>query len=151
MTQSSTEGFLPEQVILNLEGTFDDCLCAFEPVVCASPAVSDSARFLKEVRAREQSAPTATVHGIAFPHARSDAVRQIFVIAGRSSTGIDFGSGVPPVHLVFLIGTPPNAVAEYLGLLAGLTRRMRDSNLRDQLIAADTCESFLATGWPNRA
>jgi mannitol/fructose-specific phosphotransferase system IIA component (Ntr-type) len=47
------------------------------------------------------------------------------------------------VHLIFLIGTPPNAIAEYLGCVAWLARRIRDPETRRVLLAAETPEAFL--------
>jgi hypothetical protein len=43
---------------------------------------------------------------------------------GRSRKGILFQASSPLVHLIFLIGTPPNAIAEYLGCVAWLAGRV---------------------------
>ena len=47
------------------------------------------------------------------------------------------------MHLIFLIGTPPNAIAEYLGCVAWLAGRVRDPETRQRLLVAETPEAFV--------
>ena len=63
--------------------------------------------------------------------------------SGRSRKGILFPANSPLVHLIFLIGTPPNAIAEYLGCVAWLARRVRDPETRRDLLLVETPEAFL--------
>jgi mannitol/fructose-specific phosphotransferase system IIA component (Ntr-type) len=134
----------PACILLDLEATtFDECLNAFESVVWKHQTVLDSDIFLEQVRLRESTLSTATGEGVAFPHARTNAVSRLFLAAGRSRKGILFRADSPLVHLIFLIGTPPNAIAEYLGCVAWLARRLRDPETRRELLLADTPEAFL--------
>jgi mannitol/fructose-specific phosphotransferase system IIA component (Ntr-type) len=134
----------PACLVLDLEAsTFDECLNAFESVVGKHEAVSDPGTFLEQVRLRESALSTASGDGVAFPHARTNAVSRFFLAIGRSRKGIVFQADSPSVHLIFLIGTPPNAIAEYLGCVAWLARRIRDPETRRVLLAAETPEAFL--------
>jgi mannitol/fructose-specific phosphotransferase system IIA component (Ntr-type) len=45
---------------------------------------------------------------------------------------------------VFLIGTPKAAVADYLKLVAGLSRLLKKPGVRPGLLAAKTAAEFLA-------
>lgn len=131
---------------MNVEAlTFEECLHAFDAVVRAHQTVSDPEVFLETVRTREALVSTATPDQVAFPHARTHAVSQLFLAIGRSKAGISFRADLPVVHLVFLIGTPPDAISEYLGCVAWLARRMRSAETRRSLLTAETPVAFLKT------
>jgi mannitol/fructose-specific phosphotransferase system IIA component (Ntr-type) len=49
-----------------------------------------------------------------------------------------------PVHLVFLIGTPPEAIADYLRCMARLAGCLRVPENRRALMEAETAGEFLA-------
>jgi mannitol/fructose-specific phosphotransferase system IIA component (Ntr-type) len=134
----------PACILLDLEAsTFEECLNVFESIVRKHQAVSDPEIFLEQVRLRESTLSTASGEGVAFPHARTNAVSRLFLAVGRSRKGILFQAGSPLVHLIFLIGTPPNAIAEYLGCVAWLAGRVRDPETRRVLMVAETPEAFL--------
>jgi mannitol/fructose-specific phosphotransferase system IIA component (Ntr-type) len=134
----------PTAVLMNIEAsTCDDCLSAFENVVRRHSAVSDASIFMERVRAREAAVSTATVDRVAFPHARTDAVSRLFLAVGRSETGVVFRPELPPVHLVFLIGAPAAAIADYLACVAWLARRVRDPEIRKAVLLAGTPERLL--------
>ena len=134
----------PACILLDLEASaFEECLNAFESIVRKHQAVSDPEIFLEQVRLRESTLSTASGEGVAFPHARTNAVSRLFLAVGRSRKGILFQASSPLVHLIFLIGTPPNAIAEYLGCVAWLAGRVRDPETRRVLLVAETPETFL--------
>ena len=134
----------PACILLDLEAsTFEECLNVFESIERKHQAVSDPEIFLEQVRLRESTLSTASGEGVAFPHARTNAVSRLFLAVGRSRKGILFQAGSPLVHLIFLIGTPPNAIAEYLGCVAWLAGRVRDPETRRVLMVAETPEAFL--------
>jgi mannitol/fructose-specific phosphotransferase system IIA component (Ntr-type) len=134
----------PASVLMSLmASTFDECLTTFAPVIQAHPAVSEPGVFIKSVRAREAAVSTAAADHVAFPHARTEAVTRLFLIIGRSETGVLFRRDRPVVHLVFLIGAPPNAITDYLGCVARLAKCVRISENRKSLMHAESPEAFL--------
>ena len=101
----------PASLVMNIRAaTFDECLTIFAPVIQEHPAVSEAAVFIESVRAREAAVSTATTDHVAFPHARTEAVSRLFLLIGRSESGVSFRRDLPVVHLVFLIGSPPSAI-----------------------------------------
>ncbi|MEO8205203.1 MAG: PTS sugar transporter subunit IIA [Chthoniobacterales bacterium] len=137
---------LPACVLLDLKSSsFSDCLHEFLPLVKSSQAVLDTDLFLQEVQQREQSSSTNTGRGIAFPHARTHTVSKLFVAIGRSRAGINFEAESAPVHLMFLIGTPPGEIATYLECMSWLAARARNTTAFDALLQAETPEEFIAT------
>jgi mannitol/fructose-specific phosphotransferase system IIA component (Ntr-type) len=134
----------PASVLMSLRAsTFDECLTAFAPVIQTHPAVSEPGVFIDSVRAREAAVSTATADHVAFPHARTEAVSRLFLIIGRSETGVSFRRDRPVVHLVFLIGAPPQAITDYLGCVARLAKCVRIPENRKTLMDAETPEAFL--------
>lgn len=97
--------------------------------------------FCRELIARDEMRSTAAGYGVAFPHARTDAVREIVIAAGRSVEGILFGEEM--VHFIFVIGTPREKAADYLVAVGTLARLMRTENVRAALAKAAAPEDFI--------
>jgi mannitol/fructose-specific phosphotransferase system IIA component (Ntr-type) len=135
----------PEAVLLNVEAaTFEGALQSFNPAVLSCGMISEAAKFLEEVRLRERSLSTVTPEGAAFPHARTACASGLFLAIGRSPRGIEFVPGSALVHLIFLIGAPPQAIGEYLTCVAWLARRVREVETRHTLMAAESVDVFLS-------
>jgi len=97
--------------------------------------------FCKELLDRDELRSTAAGYGVAFPHARTDAVKEIVISAGRSPAGVRFGDEM--VHFIFVIGTPRGKVSEYLVAVGTLARLLRTDKIRTALTAASTPEEFV--------
>ncbi len=97
--------------------------------------------FCRELLARDELRSTAAGYGVAFPHARTDAVREIVIAAGRSPGGIQFGE--ERVHYIFVIGTPREKVSDYLVAVGTLARLLRMEKIRASLARAATPEDFI--------
>jgi len=109
-----------------------------------APAMVDHKRFLEEVFEREGLGSTVIGDEIALPHARTDAVNQLIIAIGRSKSGVECESpDGKKVKLFFLMGTPQGSVSHYLQILAQLTRLLKRSALKEQLLEARERESFL--------
>ncbi|MEO6846733.1 MAG: PTS sugar transporter subunit IIA [Chthoniobacterales bacterium] len=135
----------PSSVLLNLTGSsFGECLNEFTSVVQTDKAVLKPEILFREVQEREQSSSTNTGRGVAFPHARTDAVKSLFVAVGRSMDGVKFEAASAPVHLFFLIGTPPEEIGSYLSCMSRLASRLRIPKVMESLMEAQTPEAFLA-------
>lgn len=108
-----------------------------------NPNVVDANRFATQVLEREKLSPTAMGHGVAFPHARTDAVREILMAVGRSKPGIVFpGASDGAVHFLFVIGTPPDRVPQYLALVGRLARALKSDTVRERLLNAADAAAF---------
>ena len=87
---------------------------------------------LNSVREREEIENTSYGHGFAFPHARTDAVNELYVLIGVSQFGLDGKTPDSiPVHVVCLLLTPATIAKLYLQTLSGLASFGRiDGNLK---------------------
>jgi mannitol/fructose-specific phosphotransferase system IIA component (Ntr-type) len=97
--------------------------------------------FCGDLIARDKLRSTAADYGVAFPHARTDAVREIVIAAGRSARGVFFGEEL--VNFIFVIGTPREKASEYLVAVGSLARLLRLEPIRAALAAAPTASDFI--------
>ena len=128
-------------VLLDLAAT--DRRSAFEKLVSplvADAIVADADRFLDALERREEQITTQVEAGIAFPHARSGAVRRLALTVGIGEpAGIDFGGGgTQPVRLLFLIAVPSFAPTAHLPLLQRLANFAHQPERVTRLLACNT-------------
>jgi fructose-specific phosphotransferase system IIA component len=100
--------------------------------------LTDPSSFLEEVLKREQLGSTAIGDGVAIPHARTQNVSDIVVAITRLAKPVNFSPEKELVELIFLIGTPLNAIGEYLKVLARFSKLLRNANVRSSLLSAKT-------------
>ena len=88
-----------------LEGTTKDAVIEeLVELVSKSNMVTDSKALLADIKERENLVTTGVGYGVAFPHAKTKAVKGIVIAFGRSEAGIDFDAmDHKPVHLFYLI------------------------------------------------
>lgn len=138
----------PATVKLNLTGTDRDSVLA--ELVSLIPEIADQpdaqAKLLRALIEREQLHSTGIGDGIALPHARNALVGLVnrpVIVFGRHPTGIPYGAidGLP-ARLFFLIIAP--TVTQHLAMLARISRLLRDTKLRQDLLEADSVDEVLS-------
>jgi nitrogen PTS system EIIA component len=134
---------------LNLASTDRDAV--LEELIGQIPTIAKDVEarqtLLRALQEREQLHSTGIGDGIALPHARNALVGMVdrpVIVFGRHERGIPYGAidGVP-ARLFFLLIAP--TVTQHLGILARISRLLRDPQLRHNLLAADKAEMVLAT------
>jgi PTS system fructose-specific IIC component len=101
--------------------------------------VNNPAGFFSAILKRENLESTGIGQGVAIPHARTTAVKNIALVFGRSQAGVDFSSldGLPS-HLIFLIAAPEDKKTEYIMTLARLSKLLRNNDVRNTLLTVQT-------------
>jgi len=109
-------------------------LCAAAAEAPGAPPVE---ALVAAVRAREETAGTALGNGLAVPHARLPGLARPVVVAGRAHGDVEWNApdGLP-VHLAFLILTPPEPSDLQVQILAGLARGLVRPEARERVMAA---------------
>ena len=109
-----------------------------------SKLVKDAEQLLKDIQEREKLVTTGVGYGVAFPHAKSKAVRGIIIAFGRPKTGIEFSSmDKKPVSLFFLIAAPEDAIGAHLNVMARLSYLMKSEKNRDKLMRTKSPKDLL--------
>jgi fructose PTS system EIIBC or EIIC component len=137
----------PETVLIGLDRR-DKRGVIEELLACAGRTgkVEDPALALRALARREAVASTALNHGVALPHARSNAVRETILVIGVSSEGVDFqSSDGKPARIFFLLLSPEAAAGPAVQLLAAIARLASDGAFREAMHSAMTpAEAFCA-------
>ena len=105
-------------------------------MAAVSDGITDAPNFLRELEQRMKLAPVCIAEDIALPHARTNAVSRLVLGVARLRRPIPFDATHPAVRLVFLIGTPKDAVTGYLQAVAVLSRTLRNPATKAGLYAA---------------
>jgi fructose-specific phosphotransferase system IIA component len=107
-----------------------------------SGALMDRDVALEAVLARERLQSTGMGAGIAIPHGKCNAVREVVMAIGIAPEPVDFGSvDGRPVRIIFLLVSPTDQMAAHIQALAAISRLMLDEGLRRQLEQADSVEA----------
>jgi mannitol/fructose-specific phosphotransferase system IIA component (Ntr-type) len=137
----------PATISLNLKGTDRDAV--LDELVGQIPAIANQPEarrtLLRALQEREQLHSTGIGDGVALPHARNALVGLVdrpVIVFGRHVQGIPYGAiDGAPARLFFLLVAP--TVAEHLAVLARISRLLRDSQVRQALVTADSAAKVL--------
>lgn len=100
--------------------------------------------MLTAVRDREQVLSTGIGGGVAIPHGKTPHVEQLVLAAGVAADAIDFDAlDGQPVHLFFLLLGPESASGAHVKTLSRISRLLRRTQLRAELLQASSPAAFL--------
>jgi len=98
--------------------------------------IPNLASFEEAVISREKVQSTGFGHGVAVAHGRIQGLPGVLIGFGLSRAGIPFDSADgKPVHLLFVIASPPHLSLDYLQVLSTLVRCVRDRPMRESILA----------------
>lgn len=97
----------------------------------------DAERLTEVLWERERLGSTAIGDGIAIPHGKLSVVKGVLAAFGRHPEGVDFQSlDGNPTRLFFLLVAPEDSVGLHLKALARVSRLLKESSFRQQLLTA---------------
>ena len=103
----------------------------------------DFDQVLGAIEERESVLTTGIGFGVAIPHARSDAVKELTVVGGVSEAAVPFDSiDGEPVRLFFLLAGPESCAGAHVKALSRISRLVRREPVRDRLLSARTPDEF---------
>jgi mannitol/fructose-specific phosphotransferase system IIA component (Ntr-type) len=103
--------------------------------------LSDRALAFEAVMAREQTRSTGIGSGIAIPHGKCTAARELVMAIGIAPDPIEFESiDRKPVSILILLVSPPDQTGPHIQALARISRLMLDGQFKSQLEQAKTPE-----------
>jgi len=141
-----SELLTPGRVRVPLAGRSKDAVLEeLVDVLREAGAVDDPDHVLEAVRQREAQLSTGVGGGVAIPHGKAEGISALAVAAGVTRQPIDFEAlDGRPVQLFFLLVGPAEAAGAHVQALAGISRLVRQGDLRARLCAAASAEEFLA-------
>ena len=133
----------PNKVVLNLAAQRNfDAIRELATVLLQDEVGPDRKNLLASLIRREQQASTGIGKGVAVPHAHEDGIQRQLLAIGISQAGIDFDApDGQPVHIMALLVTPLKHQKQHMALLAALSQRLQQEEVRQRLLqAADAAE-----------
>ncbi|UCC23026.1 MAG: PTS sugar transporter subunit IIA [Planctomycetota bacterium] len=108
----------------------------------ANGALLDRDMALNAVLVREQTKSTGIGSGIAIPHGKCAAVKELVMAIGLTREPIDFESvDGKPVKIIFLLVSPVDQTGPHIQALAKISRLMLDDKFRKELEGTDSAEA----------
>ena len=93
--------------------------------------------IVKAIMKREDLGSTGIGRGVAVPHTKHPSVDRLVGTVAVSRKGVDFESlDGEPVHLFFLLVSPPDRPGDHLRALENISRQLRDESFCRLLKAA---------------
>jgi len=115
----------------------------------ASGLLLDREQALQSVLLREQTKSTGIGSGIAIPHGKCQAVKDLVMALGIAKGPIEFESvDEKPVNIIILLVSPADQTGPHIQALAKISRLMLDETFKQQLENAESAEQVyeLITG-----
>jgi len=105
----------------------------------------DTDQALEVIMAREKLGSTGIGHGVAIPHGRLEELDKPIIAIVRHIAGINFEAiDGQPVHIVILLLAPDNEDQAHLELLAHLARILKNEQVRQAIMHAESAEAVSA-------
>ena len=107
----------------------------------AQELLQDRNVVLDAVLAREQTRSTGIGSGIAIPHGKCNAVKELVMAIGITAEPIEFESvDGKPVRIIILLASPSDQTGPHIQALAKISRLMLDGQFKEALEKAGSAE-----------
>jgi len=138
-----TEILQPTCVKAPLEGTDkESVITELVDLLAASGAVQDRQAVLEAVLTREAIRSTGIGSGIAIPHGKCPAVKELVMAIGIAATPIEYDSiDNKPVKIVCLLVSPQDQTGPHIQALGRISRLMLDDEFKAKLEKATDPET----------
>lgn len=132
----------PNSVKVPVESTDkEDAITELVDLLAANGLFSDRDVALDAVLTRERTQSTGTGSGIAIPHGKCDAVKELVMAIGIAHNPIEFESiDGKPVTIIILLVSPANQTGPHIQALARISRLMLNEEFKAKLEKASSAE-----------
>lgn len=138
-----TELLSPDRVVVPLQAADRQSAIATLTRMLAGLAGAGHEEVLDAVMERESVQSTGIGFGVAIPHGRCGAVRELTMVAAVSAEPVPFDAiDGEPVRLFFLIVGPEASAGLHVKILSRIARLVRRDTVRQQLLEAASADAF---------
>ena len=137
-----TQILQPTCVKVPLEGKDkNSVICELADLLDANELLLDREVAVKAVLDREQTKSTGIGSGIAIPHGKCNAVKELVMALGITAEPLDFASvDGKPVKIIILLVSPIDQTGPHIQALARISRLMLDEQFKQSLEQAESAE-----------
>lgn len=123
----------------------DEIIRNLVELAAKSGKVADVEEALESVMLREAKMSTGMQHGIAIPHGKTDAVKELVAALAVSRQPVDFDSiDGHPAQIFVCTLSPKNRSGPHIQFLAEIGKLLAESDRRERVLAATTQEELLS-------
>jgi PTS system nitrogen regulatory IIA component len=144
-TKVSGESLLKKERILLLDSADKQAvLTQLVDLLAESPLVKNRDALLKGILEREELMSTGIGFGIGVPHVRIDSVKDLLLAIAVVRTPIEDYSSLDgkPVQIVCMIAARSDQHSKYIRMLSTISSCLKDPQIRQQMIEAETPETI---------
>jgi PTS system nitrogen regulatory IIA component len=124
----------PDGIIASLKATNKKDALQELAAIAAAKTGLDAREIFNTLLQRERLGSTGLGRGIAIPHVKLNALREIVCLFARLEVPIEYEShDGEPVDLVFMLLAPEDASGDHLKALARISRLVREPSILDNL------------------
>ncbi len=125
------EAIIPELKARDRNGVIKELVSALYEASRLGKGKENREDITKAVIKRENEASTGMGKGVAVPHVKHKAVKDVIATIGQSSSGIDFFSlDKQPVYSVILIISPLNNPDKHLQVMESVFKHLQEEKFR---------------------
>lgn len=120
----------------------DSVITELVDLLDANRLIQNRQTVLDAVFTRERTRSTGIGSGIAIPHGKCSAAKELVMALGVTETSIDFESvDGKPVSIVILLVSPQDQTGPHIQALARISRLMLDQDFKSALEKAPSSEA----------
>jgi mannitol/fructose-specific phosphotransferase system IIA component (Ntr-type) len=125
------KAIIPELKARDRNGAIAELVSALYKAGRLGKAKGNCEEIIKSVIKRENEASTGMGKGVAVPHVKHKAVKDVVATIGQSSVGIDFSSlDKQPVYSVILMISPVNNPDKHLQVMESVFKHLQEEKFR---------------------
>ncbi len=131
------EAVIPKLKSTNRDGAITELVSALDKA--GKLGKGNREDIIKSVVKREKEASTGIGKGVAIPHVKHHAVKNVVAAIGQSSSGIDFSSlDKQPVYSVILLISPVDNPDKHLQAMENIFKNLQQEKFRKFLRQSET-------------
>jgi PTS system nitrogen regulatory IIA component len=133
-------------IIMSLNGeTKQEIIEEMLDLLVNTGKVSDREQALKDLLAREQKMSTGIQYGVAIPHAKTTAVKELTACIAVKKDGVDFQALDGELSRIFFMTlSPVNRTGPHVQFLAEISMVVKTESARKQILEAQTPREILS-------
>lgn len=125
--------------------TKDEVIGELLDLLVAAKLIADREEVLAALMERERKMSTGIQHGVAIPHAKTKAVKNLVACIGIKPEGLDFEAlDGEPSRIFIMTLSPIDRVGPHVQFLAEVSTVIKTKEARQRLLAAKTPQEILA-------
>ncbi len=123
----------------------NDVIVGMLDMLCRTGKVRDRDAALQALMDNESRMSTGMEHGIAIPHAKTDAVDELLACVAVTKKKIDFESlDRKPARIFIMTLSPKGRTGPHIRFLAEVSQLLKDDKRRKQVLSAKTPAQLLS-------